>query len=122
MDAGLFDLGEDEGRPAPPWSGVVPRAIERRDVPGGELATGIVEALEREPHLLEVARAGGTVGRLACGLHGRQQEPDERADDRDHHQELDEREGSRTSRIPAEACHGAESGGTRMVPVNSGAS
>jgi len=45
-----------------------------------------------ESELLEVILALGPPGGLACRLHGREQEADEDADDRDHHQEFDERE------------------------------
>ena len=43
-----------------------------------------------EGHLFEVALARGQTCRLSSRLHGRQQEADEHADDRDHRQKLDE--------------------------------
>jgi hypothetical protein len=47
--------------------------------------------LQRDPQLLEIVLAGAPPRCLAGRLHGRQQEADERADDGDHHQELDQR-------------------------------
>jgi len=49
--------------------------------------------LESEADLPEIVGTGGPVGRIPRRLHGRQEEPDERADDRDHDEELDERKG-----------------------------
>ena len=41
----------------------------------------------------------GAAGRLAGRLHGRQQQRDQHADDRDHHQQLDERKARGAKRI-----------------------
>ena len=45
-----------------------------------------------EPQLLEVVGALGAAGRLARGLHGREQQCDQYRNDRDDDQELDQRE------------------------------
>jgi hypothetical protein len=47
--------------------------------------------LEGQADLPEIVGTGGTVGRIPRRLDGGKEEPDERADDRDHDQELDER-------------------------------
>jgi hypothetical protein len=53
--------------------------------------------------LLEIIFALRTAGSFSGRLHGGQKQPDERGDDRDHHQEFDQREGktTRTDRRPA---------------------
>ena len=48
--------------------------------------------LAPKPHLLQVGLASGPPGGLAGRLHRRQEQPDEHRDDRDHHEQLDERE------------------------------
>ena len=58
--------------------------------PGKAAAVGLGVAEPAEAHLTKVARALRPSGRLSRGLHGRQQEPHERRDDRDHDEELDE--------------------------------
>ena len=55
---------------------------------------GLGVAKPAEAHLAEVARALRPSAGLAGGLHGGQQEPHERRDDRDHDEELDERESA----------------------------
>jgi len=55
-------------------------------------AAGPVEIEKRDPDLFQVVRARVPPGGLAGALHGRQQEADQDRDDRDHHQEFDERE------------------------------
>ena len=52
---------------------------------------------ERQADLLEIIPAGRLPRGLAGSLHGRQEQADERADDRNHHQKLDE---SKTSCHP----------------------
>jgi hypothetical protein len=49
-------------------------------------------AEHREAELPHVARARGSTGGFAGTLHGRQEQSDEHCDDRDHDQQLDERE------------------------------
>ena len=48
-----------------------------------------------DAHLFEVVDAGHPVGGLARPLHGRQQQPDQHADDGDDHQQFHEREPHR---------------------------
>jgi hypothetical protein len=48
--------------------------------------------VDRDPVLLEVVGATAPPGRLARGLHRREEQTDERADDGDHHQQFDEGE------------------------------
>jgi hypothetical protein len=47
--------------------------------------------------LADVIAAGRYPGRLPCGLHGREKQARERADDRDDDQEFDEGEGAGTT-------------------------
>ena len=49
-------------------------------------------AVQRQPLLPEIVAAGDPPTRLPRTLHGRQQQSDERRDDRDHHEQFDERE------------------------------
>ena len=50
--------------------------------------------VDGQADLLEVVDALRPPGRLAGRLHGGQQQGDQDRDDRDHHQELDEREAA----------------------------
>jgi hypothetical protein len=54
--------------------------------------------VQSKPKLLEVVRATATTGRLPGCLNGRQEQADERADDGDHHEQLDERKRVKTFR------------------------
>jgi hypothetical protein len=58
--------------------------------------------LERQSDLLEIVDAAGSAGCFPRGLHRRQQEPNERADDGNYHQELDQGESV------SSAIHGME--------------
>ena len=70
----------------------------RRDpAPGGERVVGVVVAVQGQADLLQVVDALGPPRRLACGLDGGQEQGDQDADDRDDHQELDQREGRAAS-------------------------
>jgi hypothetical protein len=53
--------------------------------------------VKRHADLLQVVRALISPRRLARGLHGRQQQGDEDGDDRNDHQQLDQREARATS-------------------------
>jgi hypothetical protein len=54
--------------------------------------SGIVVGVHRQAQLLEVVSAAAPSPRLACRLHCGQKQPDEHADDGDHHKQFDERE------------------------------
>jgi hypothetical protein len=54
----------------------------------------VLEVVHREYELSDVALATGSPRRLAGSLHRRQKQPDERADDRDHDQQLHEGESA----------------------------
>ena len=60
----------------------------------GELAVVVVEAVQGQADLLEVALAAGAVGRLAHLLHRGQEQSDQHGDDGNHHQQLDQREAA----------------------------
>jgi hypothetical protein len=75
-----------------------------RDAPTGRLV-----GVEGDADLPELVATGDAAGRLASRLHGRQDQPHEHRDDRDHHQQLDERETPRRSR----ACGGHGTGITK---------
>jgi hypothetical protein len=47
--------------------------------------------VQRDPELMQIVLARGAAGRFAGGLHGRQQERHEHANDGDHDQQLYER-------------------------------
>jgi hypothetical protein len=56
--------------------------------------------LRGQAKLFQIVDALGPVGRLTRSLYGRQEQPDEHADDRDHDQQLDQCETcSRRSRF-----------------------
>ena len=82
-DLSSFDVGHDQRKP---------RAVNRARVPRRERLPRVVVGVHREGGLLEVVAALRQSRRLPRRLHRRQQETDERADDRDHRQQLDERE------------------------------
>ncbi len=69
-------------------------------IPGGAIAGGREHAIlrlvvhDRQADLLHVIHALGTVRRFPCRLHGGQQQRDENADDRDHDQQLNQREAA----------------------------
>jgi hypothetical protein len=50
--------------------------------------------MQRKASLLHLIGATGTIGSLTGRLHGGQEQTDQRGDDRDHHQQFDEREAS----------------------------
>src|SRR5262249_37832152 len=92
----LFDVGQQVGRPAPARPDVVVGgAVGVRvaiDVAGREAVVGVVVVVQGQADLLEVVRTLHACGGLADLLHGRQQQPDEDADDGDDDQKLDQRE------------------------------
>jgi hypothetical protein len=51
-----------------------------------------------DPDLLQVVGALDSPRRLACRLHGGEEQRDEHADDRDNDQELNQREAASTNR------------------------
>ena len=55
-------------------------------------STAVGGIVERKADLLDVIRTSGAPGRFASTLNGREQQADECADDRDHDEQLDERE------------------------------
>src|SRR5262249_38853098 len=60
----------------------------------GEDAVGALVVHAAQCDLFEIVLAGGRGRRLADLLHGRQQQADKDRDDGDHHQQLDEGEGT----------------------------
>jgi hypothetical protein len=61
----------------------------QRSPPGRKLSVSIVIEVHGYPNLLQVIRAGHSPGRLACRLNCREKDPNEDADDGDHHQQFD---------------------------------
>ena len=92
----LLDLRQQVGGPAPARlvvtgdGGIVPRP---HAAPAGGKPPGmIVKVVQGHADLVQVALALHRPAALPRRLHRRQQQADERADDRDHHQQLDQRE------------------------------
>jgi hypothetical protein len=56
----------------------------------------VVVVVQRDADLVEVVAALRRARRLTGALHGRQEQADERADDRDHGEQFDEREARRS--------------------------
>jgi hypothetical protein len=76
--------------------------------------------VQREADLFQVIGALRAAGRLAGGLHGRQQERDENGDDGDHHQQLDQGEGwTEVVRSGARSHHGSEAPWNETEVANS---
>ena len=69
-------------------AGPVPTSRQREDV------VGRVVVVQRQADLLQVVDALGAAGGLAGRLHGGQQQADQDPDDRDDHQQLDQRESA----------------------------
>src|SRR5262249_40818562 len=70
-------------------------------------------AVQTQGDLLEVVAAHGAVGRFPYLLDGRQQQAEEQGDDGDHHQQLDQREATRTTRNQHRSPHAESSIGRR---------
>ncbi len=77
--------------------GRVPVGLIHRQRLRRQVRVRALEVQRRQADLLEVVDALGAPGRLAGRLHRRQQERDQHGDDRDHHQQLDQRETTRAS-------------------------
>ena len=83
-------LRQDQGSPAEAIAR--PGRVRDRDGARREQIIGIHVIVDRQADLLQVVGALGPPRRFACGLHRRQEQGDQDCDDRDHHQQLDERE------------------------------
>ena len=68
--------------------------LERR-----QLLAGALEIQRAKPDLLHVVHAGARSGRLAGGLHGRQEQANQCADDRDNDEQFDEGESSTAAAV-----------------------
>ena len=88
-------------------------------VPHREGLVLVVIVLGGQADLLEVVRALGTSRRLAGGLDGGQEQRDQDGDDRDHHQQLDQREAA-GSGLRSVRSHGGSSSWRQVVGVGSG--
>ena len=80
--------GSDLGRHI--CSGRVYPIIRSRE----RIAASTAVHMQRKANLLHLIGATGTIGSLTGRLHGGQEQTDQRGDDRDHHQQFDEREAS----------------------------
>ncbi len=76
-------------------AGVRPVRVTFQRGPNREAAVGHMKTVQRQPDLFQVITAANASGGLAGGLHRRQQQRNQNADDRNHHQQLDERERPR---------------------------
>src|SRR6185437_13120841 len=76
----LLDLWQDHAPPRPAGAGVVATGQRVRtgrlgtDVTRGEDADGVVVTVQGDAHLLQVVDALRAPGRLACRLHGGQEQ------------------------------------------------
>ena len=61
----------------------------------GKTLVRVVEAMKRQSDLSQVITAGNSSPRLTRCLNGRQQQGDQASDDRNDHQQLDERKSPR---------------------------
>ncbi len=92
----LFQEGQREGRPAPARSHVQVGSIDGVvlviDVAGREHADAVLVIEQRDADLLEIVHALGPASSFASSLHCGQEQSDEDRDNRDHDQQLNERE------------------------------
>ena len=65
----------------------------------GSFCFDVVELVDRDALLLQVVDALRAAGRFARGLHRRQQQRHQNADDGDHHQQLDQGEAAPRRRL-----------------------
>jgi hypothetical protein len=84
---------------------------------------GVVVVGESETDLLEIIAAGRSSAGFAGSLDRRQEKPDERADDRDHHEQLDECEpalgwNGATTRYREEGAFGSHKGASSIKKMN----
>src|SRR5262249_27766770 len=112
VDGGLFQVVEQESRPAPAGPLVGAGVGGGVGVPvlvaGGGAGVADVIVVQGQADLLEVIPALGVDRRLASLLDRRQQQADQGADDGDHHQQLDQRKTQSHSslRAPLRSLHG----------------
>src|SRR5262249_17921831 len=95
----LFQIREEARQPAPTLRVLLEAPIPSSLVlaVGGEVVKGIMEGVACQDDLFHVVGAGRPLGRLADLLDRRQQEADQDADDGDHHEEFNKREGYTSS-------------------------
>ena len=67
----------------------------RKDIVAADI---VVDA---EADLLEIISTLDAASRLACGLDGGQKQSDQHGDDRDHHEQLDQRKATFHFKLPA---------------------
>src|SRR5262249_54027061 len=82
----LLDVRQERDHPA------AAQAVGLIPVARGELLVRVVVAVHGDAELVQVVLAGGAVGRVAYLLYGGEEQADQNRDDRDHHQQLDQRE------------------------------
>ena len=132
VDRVLFDVGqqvEEDGAVAPVGGGRVGAAGVRVGLPGRHpfdrrhLAVNAVVVVDGDAHLVEIVAALRCARGLADFLDGGDEQADQDGDDRDHHQQLDQREGPSPDE-PSQSRHGTpprkrkkESGAPRNKPV-----
>ena len=101
-DVVLLEVRQSQRDPAHPVVAelVTPAAVRRaghaRHGPQGTHPVGALVVGEGQAELLQVVGALNPAGGLARRLHGGQQQRDQHGDDGDDHQQLDQRETSRT--------------------------
>jgi hypothetical protein len=84
---------------------------------------GVVVVGESETDLLEIIAAGRSSARFAGSLDRRQEKPDEGTDDRDHHEQLDERKpalgwNGATTRSREDRAFGSHKGALSIKKMN----
>ena len=98
MEGGLLEIGETVEGPAPRLS--LPKAAVGVAHPGpapaagGKKPVGSLVPQTRKRDLAEVAQAASAAAGLAGTLHGRQQQAEQETDDRDHDEQLHERDAA----------------------------
>ena len=91
VQRGLLDVRHDSRAPRPAGAAVVEVELDGRRVAGRQALAGVEVVVQRQADLLEIVAALRSPRGLARRLDGGQEQGDEHADDRDDHQQLDER-------------------------------
>ena len=89
--------GKNHARPAPARADLLlPDRIVNRLITRRERAVAVCVTRHSKANLFEIVHTGSPPRLLARSLNSGQQQGDQDRDDRDHHQELDQREAGRT--------------------------
>jgi hypothetical protein len=90
----LLQMFQKKRTPSPARSKIAASGINHSEARGKNVS-GIMVSMHGQTNLFQIVLALSASCRLAPGLHGRQQQRDQEADNRNHHQYFDQREATR---------------------------